>query len=121
MLPVRRRSMPRRGWLPATDGWVQILRGGPRPPSESWPRRSAPPTRPPYEVRLRAGRWRQQQGVSVPPEIAVQAARKRVEGIEDALGALAAVGTIDGPEVQMLKQEISAVGCRIATQICKTR
>ena len=39
----------------------------------------------------------------VPPEVAAQAARKRVEGIEVALGALAAVGTVDGPEVQMLK------------------
>ena len=53
----------------------------------------------------RAGRWRQPPGgrVSVPPEVAAQAARKRVEGIEAALGALAAVGTVDGPEVQMLK------------------
>ena len=53
----------------------------------------------------RAGRWRQPQPVraSVPPEIAVEAARKRVEEIEAALGALAAVGTIDGPEVHVLK------------------
>ena len=29
---MRRRIMPRRGWLPAPDGWVQIL--GPRPPGE---------------------------------------------------------------------------------------
>ena len=34
----------------------------------------------------------------------MQVARKRVEGIEAALGALAAVGTVDGPEVQMLKE-----------------
>ena len=79
---------------------------GPRPPSENWPRRSAPPTRPPIEARTRAGRWRQPPGgrVSVPPEVAAQAARKRVEGTEAALGALAAVGTVDGPEVQMLKE-----------------
>ena len=36
LLLVRRRSMPRRGWLPASDGWVQILHG-PHPPSENWP------------------------------------------------------------------------------------
>ena len=90
--------MPRRVWLPASDGWVQILRGL-RPPSENWPSRSAPPTRPPYEVRSRTGRWRQPQGVSVPPEVAAQAARKRAEGMEAALGALTAVGTIEGPEV----------------------
>ena len=103
LLPARRRSMPRRGWLPASDGWVQILRG-PRPPSENWPMRCAPPPRAPIEARSRAGRWRQPQGVSVPPEVAMQVARKRVEGIEAALGALAAVGTVDGPEVQMLKE-----------------
>ena len=33
---VRRRTMPRRGWLPAPDGWVQIIRG-PRLPSMKWP------------------------------------------------------------------------------------
>ena len=35
----------------------------------------------------------------MPPEVAAQAARKRAEGIEIALGVLTAVGTIDGPEV----------------------
>ena len=40
----------------------------------------------------------------MPPEVAAQAARKRAEGIEAALGVLAAVGTIDGAEVQMLKE-----------------
>ena len=37
----------------------------------------------------------------------MQAARKRAEGIEAALGALAAVGTVNGPEVQMLKESLS--------------
>ena len=49
LLPARQCSMPRRGWLLASDRWVQILHG-PRPPSENWPRRSAPPTRAPIEA-----------------------------------------------------------------------
>ena len=37
---ARRRTMLRRGWLPAPDGWVQIIRG-PRPPSVKWPSATA--------------------------------------------------------------------------------
>ena len=43
-------------------------------------------------------------GASVPPEVAIAAAKKRVGGLDAAVAALAAVGTIDGPEVQFLKE-----------------
>ena len=103
--------MPRRGWSTAPDGWVQIIRG-PRPPSESWPKvgRNSVDLHPKSnEVRSFKGRWRrpQQFRASPPPEVVVEAAKKRVDGIEAALGALAAVGTTDGPEVQVLKDCLS--------------
>ena len=50
--PVRRRSMPRRGWqsLDVPSGWVQVLRG-PRPPLVKWLAREG--------FRAPSGRWRQ--------------------------------------------------------------
>ena len=48
------------------------------------------------------GRWRQRKmRSSMAPQVAEEAAKKKVGGIEAALAALAAVGTI-GPEVSML-------------------
>ena len=99
--------MPRKGWSTAPDGWVQII-CGPRPPSESWPKvgRVSADLHPKLnQVRSFEGRWRRplQSQASPPPEVVVEAAKKRVDGIEAALGALAAVGTTDGPEVQVLK------------------
>ena len=84
-----RREMPRRGWSTAPDGWVQIIRG-PRPLSESWPkvgRNSADLHPKSNEVRSFEGRWRrpQQFRASPPPEVVVEAAKKRVDGIEAAL------------------------------------
>ena len=94
--------MLRRGWLPAPDGWVQIVRG-PRPPSERWPkaRRTSTVSQNLSQVprgQTVPGRWRQ------PLDVAVEAAKQRVSGLEGALAALAAVGTVDGPEVQFLKE-----------------
>ena len=87
--------MPRKGWSTAPDGWVQIIRG-PRLLSESWPkvgRISADLHPKSNQVRSFEGRWRRplQSRASAPPEVVVEAAEKRVDGIEAALGALAAV------------------------------
>ena len=98
--------MPRRGWVTAPDGWVQIIRG-PRPPSQLWPKTvrvaSAGASKPRQQIQGQApvGRWRQSEKPrsSVPPEVSMAAAQKRVGGLE-AVAALAAVGTVDGPEVQ---------------------
>ena len=62
----RRRVMPRRGWVPALDGWVQIIRG-PRPPAERWPKivraASAGAPKPWQQIQEQApvGRWRQSE------------------------------------------------------------
>ena len=109
----RRRVMPRRGWVTAPDGWVQIIRG-PRPPSVRWPKTvctaSAGASKPWQQIQGQApvGRWRQSEKPrsSVPPEVSIAAAQKRVGGLEAAVTALAAVGTVDGPEVQVLKQSL---------------
>ena len=59
---VRRRVMPRRGWMPAPDGWVQIIRG-PRPPAERWPKivrvasTGAPKPWQQIQVQAFVGRW----------------------------------------------------------------
>ena len=52
------------------------------------------------------GRWRQplKPRGSVPPDVAIEVAKQSVSGLEGALAALAAVGTVDGPEVQFLKE-----------------
>ena len=105
--------MPRRGWVTAPDGWVQIIRG-PRPPAERWPKSvraaSAGASKPWQQVQGQApvGRWRQSEKPrsSVPPEVTMAAAKKRVGGLEAAVAALAAVGTVDGPEVQVLKESL---------------
>ena len=110
---TRRRVMPRRGWVTAPDGWVQIIRG-PRPPSERWPKTvrvaSAGASKPRQQIQGQApvGRWRQSEKPrsSVPPEVSMAAAQKRVGGLEAAVAVLAAVGTVDGPEVQVLKQSL---------------
>ena len=57
--------------------------------------------------RAQAGGANHNQFARVCPEIAVQPARERVEGIEAGLGALAAVVTTDGLEVQVLKDCLS--------------
>ena len=77
--------MPRKGWSTAPDGWVQIIRGPRRRRTKSIVRRS----------------------VAVSPEVVIKAAKKRVDGIEATLEALAAVGTTDSPEVQVLKDCLS--------------
>ena len=76
--------------------------------AQSWPQFSRHSSQV-NEVRSFEGRWRrpQQFRASALPEVVVEAAKKRVDGIEAALGALAAVGTIDGPEVQVLKDCLS--------------
>ena len=86
---VRRRIMPRRGWVTAPDGWVQIIRG-PHPPAERWPKlvraASAGASKPWQQVQGQApvGRWRQSEKPrsSVPPEVTIAAAKKRVGGLE---------------------------------------
>ena len=60
-------------------------------------------------VRSKVGGRPQQFRASAPPEVVVEAAKNSVDGIEAALGALAAMGTIDGPEVQVLKDCLSRV------------
>ena len=92
---VRRRIMPCRGSGAAPDGWVEIIRG-PRPPSGSWPKvghSSAYIHARSNQVRWIRGQWRRPQRVraSVPPQVVVQAERKRVDGIEATLAVLAAV------------------------------
>ena len=102
---VRHRVLPRRGWMPVPDRWVQIIRG-PRPCAERWPKfvRSASTPTQPFREQAPVGLWRQNEKprASVPPDVA--AAKQRVGGLEAAVAALAAVGTVDGPEVQFLKE-----------------
>ena len=94
--------------------------------AQSWPQFSGPSSKVERSP-LFKGRWRrpQQFRASPPPEVVVEAARKRVDGIEAALGALAAVGRTDGPEVQVLKDCLSrakrsAQERPIAVQISQT-
>ena len=96
-----RRQMPRRRWLPAPDGWVQIIRG-PHPPSAKWPAASAghSTTKQQGDVggvsRSQArGRWRQPPA-HVSSEVSFEAAQRRVAQLE---GALRAFGDSTGPEV----------------------
>ena len=104
--------MPRRGWLPAPDGWVQIIRG-PRPPSMKWP--SATEMRQTFNTvkkegdgglqRSQArGRWRQLPA-RVSPEVSHEAAQKRVAQLE---GALKAFGDATGPEVTILQESLKS-------------
>ena len=64
----------------------------------------------PAEVRPnpgQVGRWRQSQSrLRQSPEVTMEAAKKRVGGIEAALAALAAVGITDSPEVLNLRQSL---------------
>ena len=100
--------MPRRGWLPAPDGWVQII-CGPHPPSAKRPKASVQVTNaqqgdvggPRSQVR---GRLRQQPG-RVSAEVSFEAAQRRVAQIE---GALRAFGDATGPEVKMLQDSLKA-------------
>ena len=98
--------------MPVPDGWVQIIRG-PRPPAERWPKivRAEPAL-----LRSHFGsrhQWRQNEKppASVPPDVA--AAKQRVGGLEAAVAALAAVGTVDGPEVHFLKEPENAHQCLV--------
>ena len=92
--------------MTAPHRWVQII-CGPRPPAERWKlmrAASAGASKPWQQVQRQApvGRWRSEKPrSSVPPEVMIAA--KRVGGLEAAVAALAAVGTVDGPEVQVLE------------------
>ena len=95
--------------MPAPDGWVQVVRE-PHPPSGALAyvgrNESAVHPMPSHAGRGQiapTGRWRQRKmrpGMS--PEVAKQATKKKVVGIEAALAALAAVGTREGPELSLL-------------------
>ena len=108
----RRRTMPRRGWLPAPDGWVQIIRG-PRPPSAKWPvatatRQSSNTVKKQGDVggaqRPQArGRWRQPPA-RVSPRVLAKPRRKRVAQLEGALKASDATG----PEVTMIQESLKS-------------
>ena len=96
---VRRRTMPRRGWLRAPDGWVQIIRG-PRPPSMKWPsatemRQSSNTVEKQGDGGVQRpqarGRWRQLPA-RVSPEVSHEAAQKRVAQLEGALKAFTPQG-----------------------------
>ena len=53
------------------------------------------------------GRWQQSEKPrSSVPEVAIAAAKKRVGGLEAAVAALAAVGTVYGSEVQVLRESL---------------
>ena len=111
---VRRRTMRavrRRGWTPAPDGWVQIVRG-PRPPSESWSKvaRSATSVQVrPNEVRSSAGRWRQPQPVrsSVSRDRGA-GSQKTCRGDRGRIGSSGSSGDNRWPEVQVSKAKRSA-------------
>ena len=67
--------------------------------------------KPSHAVRVQGvpqGGWRQSQKprASVIPEVATEAAKKKVSGLEAALAALAVVGATDGPEVQALRESL---------------
>ena len=82
--------------------------------AQSWPHFSRPSTKvEPSPV----VRWRRplQSRASAPPEVVVEAAKNRVDGIEATLGALAAVGTTsprpdqpDGVVPRKGKEEVTA-------------
>ena len=71
--------------------------------AEDCARSASTPTQP-FREQAPVGRWRQNENprASVPPDVA--AAKQRVGGLEAAGAALSAVGTVDGPEVQFLKE-----------------
>ena len=95
--------------MPAPDGWVQVVRQ-PHLLVEHWPRvgrnESAVHTLPSHAGRGQiapTGRWRQRKmRSSMSLQVAEEAAKKKVGGIEAALAALVAVGTREGLEVSML-------------------
>ena len=95
--------------MPAPDGWVHDVRE-PHPPAERWPsvgrNESAVYLMPSHSGRGQiapTSRWCQRtMRFGMSPEVAEEAAKTKVGGIEAALEALAAVRTTEGPEVSLL-------------------
>ena len=89
-----RRVMPRRGWVPTPDGWVQFIRG-PRPPAERWPEsmRAASTGASKPQVQGQAmGRGRQSE--NPPIQTCLPKSRLRLRrSLKAAVTTLAAVGT----------------------------
>ena len=91
--------MERRGWMPAPDGWVQVVRQ-PHLPAEHCPTVGRNECHL-IQVVGSTGRWRQRKmRSSMSLQVAEEAAKKKVAGA--ALAALVAVGTREGLEVSML-------------------
>ena len=128
--------MPRRGWIAAPDGWVQILRG-PRPVSQKWPSAKANRQQPEQvfgrrtSVSERPGRWRREpQFVGQPsqprprlsPEESRAGATTKVARLQAALLTLGPEDLVEKAalEASLQKAQVQATVPPVAEQVKQT-